>query len=187
MRNGNEIINPCIIEFFFFFLLLLLEPRSLIALKIFYSGLQLKLWQHSHIKREVSMFGLFWFGTDQFTDLRSLIKLSLWNFQKSLFRVFTYRVLAIMPKKTLILLLHAFTDTLIIIFKLPNYPRPILQKLSKELPKKILLGGFNIVDWEKRLSLISNRHHLQRFSPSQISDTPWAAYDSAQLLSLNIV
>ena len=182
MRNGNEIINPLIIEF----LLLLLEPRSLRALKIFYSGLQLKLWQHSHIKREVSMFGLFWFGTDQFTDLRSLIKLSLWNFQKSLFRVFTYRVLAIMPKR-LILLLHAFTDTLIIIFKLPNYPRPILQKLSKELPKKILLGGFNIVDWEKRLSLISNRHHLQRFSPSQISDTPWAAYDSAQHLSLNIV
>ena len=109
MRNGNEIINLCIIEFF----LLLLEPRSLIALKIFYSGLQLKLWQHSHVKREVSMFGLFWFGTDQFTDLRSLIKLSLWNFQKSLFRVFTYRVLAIMPKR-LIFLLHAFTDTLII-------------------------------------------------------------------------
>ena len=35
------------------------------------------------------MFGLFWVATDQFTDLRSLMKLSPWNFEKSLFRVFT--------------------------------------------------------------------------------------------------
>ena len=36
---------------------------------------------------------------------------------------------------------------------------------------------------ERRLWLISSRDHCQRFSPSQISDTPRAGFESAQNLS----
>ena len=47
-----------------------------------------------------------------------------------------------------------------------------------------------IVEWltdEMRLHLIFRRHHCQRFSPSQISDTPRAAFVPAQNLSSNFL
>ena len=37
------------------------------------------------------------------------------------------------------------------------------------------------------LSLISSRNHCQRFSPPQISDTPQAGLEPAQILSLDTV
>ena len=40
-------------------------------------------------KSSKPMFGWFWVATDQFIDLKYLMKLSLWNFEKSLFRFWT--------------------------------------------------------------------------------------------------
>ena len=37
-------------------------------------------------------------------------------------------------------------------------------------------------DWQKALSIISSRHHCQRFSPSQISVTPQAGYKPVHYL-----
>ena len=44
-----------------------------------------------------------------------------------------------------------------------------------------------IVDRRKVLSLISNRGHCQRSSPSRISDTPLAGFEPAQNLSFGFV
>ena len=44
-----------------------------------------------------------------------------------------------------------------------------------------------MVDRRKRSSLISSRDHYQRFSPSRISNTPRAGFESAQNLSLGFV
>ena len=44
-----------------------------------------------------------------------------------------------------------------------------------------------MVDRRKAFSLISSRDHLQRSSPSRISDTPRAGLELAQNLSLGLV
>ena len=44
-----------------------------------------------------------------------------------------------------------------------------------------------MVDQRKTLGFISSRDHCQRFSPSQISDTPQAGFEPAQNLSSHFV
>ena len=44
-----------------------------------------------------------------------------------------------------------------------------------------------MVDSRKALSLISSQGHSQRFSPSQISDTPRAGFETVQNLSSGFV
>ena len=44
-----------------------------------------------------------------------------------------------------------------------------------------------MVNWRKTFSFRFNVDHCQRFSPSQISDTLWAGFESAHNLSLDFV
>ena len=44
-----------------------------------------------------------------------------------------------------------------------------------------------MVDWQQAFSLISSRAHCLRSSPSRISDTPRAGFESAQNLSSGLV
>ena len=44
-----------------------------------------------------------------------------------------------------------------------------------------------VVDWRGVLSLISSRDYCQRFSPSQISDTPRAVFELSQKLTPSFV
>ena len=44
-----------------------------------------------------------------------------------------------------------------------------------------------MADRRKAFSLISSQNHCQRFSPSQISDTPLAGFEPAQNLSSGFV
>ena len=44
-----------------------------------------------------------------------------------------------------------------------------------------------MVDWRKAFSLISNRDHCQRPSPTRISDTPRTGFEPAQNLSSDLV
>ena len=44
-------------------------------------------------------------------------------------------------------------------------------------------GSCGMVDRPKAFSLISNRDHCQRPSPSQISDTPQVGFESVQNLN----
>ena len=44
-----------------------------------------------------------------------------------------------------------------------------------------------MVGRQKTFSLISSREHFQRFSPSQICDTPPAGFESAQNLGSDLV
>ena len=52
----------------------------------------------------------------------------------------------------------------------------------------MMMNGFcGMVDRRKVFSLISNRDHCQRSSPSRISDTPWAGFEPALSLSSGLV
>ena len=46
---------------------------------------------------------------------------------------------------------------------------------------------FRMIDRRQVFSLISSRDHCQRFSPSQISDTPRAGFEPAQIHSSGFV
>ena len=68
----------------------------------------------------------------------------------------------------------------------------LLSEKNKEI---VLLGDFNMmmncfrgmVDRRKAMSLISSQDNCQRSSPSQISDEPWAGFETAQNLSSGLV
>ena len=56
------------------------------------------------------------------------------------------------------------------------------------LMMKMMMNYFcGMVDRWKAFSLISSRNHCQRSSPSQISNTPWAGFETAQNLSSGFV
>ena len=44
-----------------------------------------------------------------------------------------------------------------------------------------------MVEWRRAFSLVSTRDHRQRSSPSRISETPWAEFETAQNLSFRLV
>ena len=53
--------------------------------------------------------------------------------------------------------------------------------------QSLLQIKYHMVDRRKALSLISSRDHCQRFSPSRISDMPWAGFEPGENLSSGLV
>ena len=59
--------------------------------------------------------------------------------------------------------------------------------MSSDDDKRLYGMMYGMVDRRKALSLISSQEHCQRFSPSQISDTPRAGFEPAQNLSAGFI
>ena len=60
-------------------------------------------------------------------------------------------------------------------------------KVSLMMMMKKMNCFCGMVDRRKAFSLISTWGHCQRSSPSQISDTPWVGFESAQKLSSGFI
>ena len=62
----------------------------------------------------------------------------------------------------------------------------VVESLRMIMMKMMMNCFCGMVDWRKAFSLISNRDHYQRSSPSRISDTPRAGFEPMQNLSLSL-